>query len=73
MLVAVISLPEIEGGYGRCQNSIQLGALMTDASCSVNGDQRLREHDPLFREIVLGLDHLGKIGHLDAAEAVLAA
>jgi hypothetical protein len=67
----VISLPESEGGHHRHQDRVQLGSLMTDACRSLHRDQRLREHDLLFREILLGLNHLGEIGDLDAAETVL--
>jgi len=71
MLVAVISLPESKEGRGGGQGGIQLSSLMTDACRSVHGDQRLRDHNPLWREKLLSLNHLGEIGDVDAAEAVL--
>jgi hypothetical protein len=46
---------------------------MTDSCRSVHGGLRLCEHNLLWREIVLRLNHLGQIGDLDAAETVLTA
>ncbi len=52
MLAAVISLPESKEGRGDGHGGIQLSSLMTDACRSVHGGQRLRDHDPLWREIL---------------------
>src|SRR5215475_13532639 len=73
MLVAVIALTESKGGRGGCQSGVQLGTLITDSCRSVHGGQRLCERNLLWREIDLGLNHLGQIGDLDAAETVLTA